>query len=59
MWQVYVRSGRQSVRRGVKKRLFPDQAGLKVLAAHPETAERRQVLVFLLFLRFPLVLCLV
>lgn len=43
----------------MKKRLFPDQAGLKVLAANPETAERRQFLVFLLSLCFPLVLCLV
>lgn len=39
----------------VKKRLFPDQAGLKVLAANQEKAEHLQVLVFLLLLGFSIV----
>lgn len=41
------------------KRLFPDQAGLKVLAANHETAEHLQFLMFLFFLWFSLVRCLV
>lgn len=38
--------------RGVKNRLFPDLAGLKVLAANHKMAKHLQFLVFLLFLWF-------